>query len=493
MLDFDSDTLLIGKLKTISTETEIKELLDAYDPDATPDRNVELLGKSATIKLPTLKAAAELLCSLHEDYPLPAKEISASKAKNKELIAADIVRFIRRCRESKCLKCSSDYIPFSSTNTGSAVTCHFCHNPSHLGCYSDSVLDLEAGVVYLCPCCLGSQIAPEHVAPPPVLIAATIAAEHAAESEHAHHQPVITEHPNTEAVRNPTVNGNDRTGKTDSKKKKPCYDRSKAVCPLLLEGNCSHGISGKNCSSYHPPWCSRFQYNGRGGERGCHKVDDKCRFFHPLLCQNAVSTGACLNKPCRKVHIRGTITTVKDLQKRAPRDRQPSAPSQLNTTKDLQKRAPRGRQPSAPSQLKLNRQPPNARNDERPRPQDKGIRGPRQGRTRTESSSSTPPISAGSNRTRAVSFNESRIPNSNADFLKHLSSMKADLSKEIAAIVHSSLQNLLTSSRLVPFQQVQQQPPPPMFYPSQLPQFQRVPQAQFQQAPQAHFLQHSPQ
>ena len=222
-------------------------------------------------------------------------------------------------------------------------------------------------------------------------------------------------------------------------------------------------------------------------------MDDKCRFFHPLLCQNAVSTGACLNKPCRKVQIRGTITTVKDLQKRAPRDRQPSAPSQLNTTKDLQKRAPRGRQPSAPSQLKLNRQPPNARNDERPRPQDKGIRGPRQGRTRTESSSSTPPISAGSNRTRAVSFNESRIPNSNADFLKHLSSMKADLSKEIAAIVHSSLQNLLTSSRLVPVQQVQQQPPPPMFYPSQLPQFQRVPQAQFQQAPQAHFLQHSPQ
>ncbi|CAL8391522.1 unnamed protein product [Arctogadus glacialis] len=389
MLDFDSDTLLIGKLKTISTETEIKELLDAYDPDATPDRNVELLGKSATIKLPTLKAAAELLCSLHEDYPQPAKEISASKAKNKELIAADIVRFIRRCRESKCLKCSTDYIPFSSTNTGSAVTCHFCHTPSHLGCYSDSVLDLEAGVVYLCPCCLGSQIAPEHVAPPPVLIAATIAAEQ------AHHQPVITEHPNTEAVRNPTVNGNDRTGKTDSKKKKPCYDRSKAACPLLLEGNCSHGISGKNCTSYHPPWCSRFQYNGRGGERGCHKADDKCRFFHPLLCQNAVSTGACLNKPCRKVHIRGTITTEKDLQKRLPRGRQPSAPSQLN------------------------RQPPNARNDERPRPQDKDNR--------------------------------------------------------------------------VPVQQVQQQPPPPMFYPSQLPQFQRVPQAQFQQAPQAHFLQHSPQ
>jgi hypothetical protein len=33
MLEFDGDTLLIGKLKTISTETEIKELLDAYDPE----------------------------------------------------------------------------------------------------------------------------------------------------------------------------------------------------------------------------------------------------------------------------------------------------------------------------------------------------------------------------------------------------------------------------------------------------------------------------
>ncbi|CAL8282959.1 unnamed protein product [Gadus morhua 'NCC'] len=106
---------------------------------------------------------------------------------------------------------------------------------------------------------MGSQIAPEHVAPPPVLIAATIAAEHAAGSDTAHHQPVITEHPNTEAVRNPR-----------------CLSETNRV---------------------------------------------------------------------RKVHIRGTITTEKDLQKRAPRGRQTLSPISIKPSTSQRKKRRKAKTP----------------------------------------------------------------------------------------------------------------------------------------------------
>ena len=453
VLSYDNEKLLIGKIKSLTPDTETKNLFDTYVPEDSFERNVELLGRSTSIKLPTLKTAAELLGSLAADYPTPALEVSVSKANKKDLFATDIIRFIHRCREITCLKCSTDYSPWASTNTESVVNCHFCHTPSHNGCYSDSVLDFEAGVVYLCPACLGSQLPPVHVTPPPVQAPPAPHTEAANDST-----PSVVTKPTDNGV---DAGNDDRRGNHDSRSKKPVYDRSKAVCPLLLEGNCSHGISGKNCTDYHPPWCHKFQYNGKGGKRGCHNADDKCRFFHPQLCQNAVSTGVCLNKPCKKVHIRGTITTERDL-----------------------KDSRRGRQLSASSQQ--NKHPPNSRHEDRTRSQDRDNRGSRPGRNRTDSTSSNP---SDPHRTRAVSFSESHVPHSNEDFLKHLSSMKADLSKEIASMVQSSLQNLLASSQL--FQQVQQQPSPQMYHHPQLPQFQRAPQPHYHQVPQTQFLQPS--
>ena len=460
VLSYDNEKLLIGKIKSLTQDTDTKNLFDAYVPEASFERNVELLGRSTSIKLPTLKIAAELLGSLAAQYPAPALEISASKANKKDLFATDIIRFIHRCRDITCLKCSTDYPPWASTNTESIVNCHFCHTPSHSGCYSDSELDSEAGVVYLCPACLGSKIPPVHVTPPPVQEPSAPHIEATKDTTISG----VTESVVAESIDNGVDTGNDgRRSDHDSRSKKPSYDRSKAVCPLLLEGNCSHGISGKNCTGYHPPWCHKFQYNGKGGKRGCHIADDKCKFFHPQLCQNAVSTGVCLNKPCKKVHIRGTITTERDL-----------------------KDSRRGRHLSA--SLQQNQHPPNSRPEGRTRPQDRDNRGSRPSRNRMDSSSSSSNPSD-PHRTRAVSFSESHVHHSNEDFLKHLSSMKADLSKEITSMVQSSLQNLLASSQL--FQQVQQQPSPQMYHHSQLPQFQQAPQPHYHQVPQTQFLQPS--
>ncbi len=126
VLSYDNEKLLIGKIKSLTSDTETKNLFDTYVPEASFERNVELLGRSTSIKLPTLKTAAELLGSLSADYPAPALEISSSKSSKKDLIAADIIRFIHRCREMICLKCSIEYSPWASTNTEIVVTCHFC-------------------------------------------------------------------------------------------------------------------------------------------------------------------------------------------------------------------------------------------------------------------------------------------------------------------------------------------------------------------------------
>ena len=111
----EKEELFIGKVKALTPVTEVKEFFDTYIPEESFEKNVSLL-KSAKIKADTLKLASELLSSMNADFPQPAKEISASKATTKEAIARDIVRFIHRCREMTCLKCSTDYVPFSFTN-----------------------------------------------------------------------------------------------------------------------------------------------------------------------------------------------------------------------------------------------------------------------------------------------------------------------------------------------------------------------------------------
>ena len=435
MTQLEKETLLIGKVKALTSVTDVKDLFDAYIPEESFERNATLL-KAA--KAPTLKLASELLSSMNADFPLPAREISNSKATTKEPIARDIVRFIHRCREITCLKCSNDYAPFSSTNTGSLVTCHFCHTPGHLGCYTDSVLDPEAGVVFVCPPCLGSPIPPPYVAPPAAVQTAPPAAVQTASPPPAAQQSAsMPPQPNTGAAR--TSRDNEPTER-NKKMKSLSFDRSKAVCPLLLEGNCPHGISGKDCTNYHPPWCFLFQNNGKGGARGCHKADNKCLYFHPQLCQNAVKQGICLNKPCKKVHIRGTITNARHL-----------------------KNSKGGRQTSSSSQQ--NHQPPNSTNGRRARPNDRDNRESNSGRKRTESNSSTPSITTGSNRNRTVRFNESHVPEPNQDFRNHYSSMKADLAKDMAAMIQSSLRDLLRSPQTL--QNLQHQDPLYLQQPSQ--------------------------
>ena len=74
--DFSSDELLIGKIKALTPDTEIKVLLDAYQSNKSLEQNVGLLGNSRTILQKHLANAVKLLQSMDSDYPVLAERIS---------------------------------------------------------------------------------------------------------------------------------------------------------------------------------------------------------------------------------------------------------------------------------------------------------------------------------------------------------------------------------------------------------------------------------
>ena len=342
MVNFTSEELFIGKIKTLTTDSDTKALFDTYVPTEPFETNVKLLGASGSIKLPHLKSAAQLLCSLSKDFPAPALYLSTSKSTVKEAIAIDIVTFIHRCREGKCLKCSDDYSPFHSANAGSNISCFFCHQPAHLGCYNDAVLDTEAGVVFVCPSCLGSPIPPEHFPPPPTPTVDVSSSNTSIEVKDAKTDPSASDANTPRPQQQPLT-------------KKNYYDRSKEVCPLLLKNECPHGISVKQCQSYHPPWCSSYQSNSPGGKRGCNKDKSKCRYFHPKLCQNALATGVCVSKVCKEVHIKGTITSEETLKKSKNSQKKPAHNNSKLTHQQQQAgRDSQSRKPSTPSSRNSN-------------------------------------------------------------------------------------------------------------------------------------------
>ncbi|CAL8236576.1 unnamed protein product [Arctogadus glacialis] len=227
--DFSKDELLIGKLKSLAGDTETKTLFDAYQHDKPFQRNVDLLGSTSTILLKHMKAAFKLLLSTAQvDFPTLGAQLSTFKGTTKPAFATAIVQFIQDARTITCLKCSQDYSPHSSENTTSEVVCLMCCRPGHLGCYADTLIDEETGIVFLCSICLPAKKnpAPDSQVAPPV------------ELEPADNTKLKTTAPLSERLASDS-DPSDKKLLQDSE-----YDRSKPVCPLLLNHECSHGITG---------------------------------------------------------------------------------------------------------------------------------------------------------------------------------------------------------------------------------------------------------
>ena len=384
----EKETLFVGHIKAKSNETDVKKLLDRYAPSESEAKNSEILGCSSEIKKAHLESTIQVLLTLTDEFPALVTKLAAAKASTKPLLAKEIVSFIRAARQNYCRKCTSDYAPYHVDNTESKLACFVCASPCHKGCYDDSNTDEETGLVFLCHSCvvcLGgnpsgiSQISKAVKEPP----------NQASGSE-------------LDAVKDKEKPQEEKPPVDDSSKKFLRYDRTRSVCPLLLSGSCSHGISGKDCPHYHPPWCFRYQRNGPKGRNGCRSSADACRFYHPKLCENALNAGTCLSSTCKEVHITGTITRKENLGKKQRRNAGSSQPesSKRKATEVLQ-------------------------SDRKPRK-----------RSASESSENAP--------AKSVHFSKPYGQTKEEDFQQHLLQMKADITKDITAAMSSWFQTQLS-------------------------------------------------
>ena len=76
-------------------------------------------------------------------------------------------------------------------------------------------------------------------------------------------------------------------------------------CPLLVRGDCPHGMSGKHngvCKYQHRARCSTYMKWGDRVGKGCKKVP--CEKLHPLVCPRSLDL-KCLEKNCDvKLHTK---------------------------------------------------------------------------------------------------------------------------------------------------------------------------------------------
>ena len=69
------------------------------------------------------------------------------------------------------------------------------------------------------------------------------------------------------------------------------------LCSLFLEGTCPYGITGKNCTNFHPRVCNAYRKNGGNTKYGCKKGND-CERFHPKVCPSSLKSRRCYNENC---------------------------------------------------------------------------------------------------------------------------------------------------------------------------------------------------
>ena len=212
-----------------------------------------------------------------------------NSGKQKSDKVADIIQVLYAISPSQCRACKTTYISTSPENSDATLTCLLCGRRSHAECYKDYTVDEAVGIVFLCDPCLSTT-------------------ETAALDE--------KNEPNKD---DKTPNDKDKTTNDDKdiddkKKDDPAPKHDDEICPLYKEHSCPHGLTGKReiegkpCSLKHPPKC--YYHIGKYGSNGCRYSAKRCPYYHPILCENSLQIKVCLNKECKKYHLKGTSRKV---------------------------------------------------------------------------------------------------------------------------------------------------------------------------------------
>ena len=200
------------------------------------------------------------------------------------------------------------------------IKCFVCKLPAHRDCYNAD--DVKLHLVYLCQVCLTAEKKEPTVEETTVPRKVDSEKEEQDDSEKEEQEAEASDsQQDTEDSEREDGDTTDNEGirfdagwmvkkKKKRKSKSVKIDKKETVCPLLIDGKCPHGISGKKCEYLHKNIC--FKYCALGTKemhRGGCRFGDGCRWLHPTLCKNSVSMRMCLNETCTHVHLRYTKRT----------------------------------------------------------------------------------------------------------------------------------------------------------------------------------------
>ena len=286
MATFDE---VLGHMLARTEDPNIKKVLSAFDVEKSRSQNASTFTSSRFLLRkdidPTITFLAEYT-SDHYPHAAPYVEDTINSGKQKSEKVNDMIDVLFAISPSQCRACKKTYISTSPENSDATLKCLICGRRSHADCYKDYTVDNSVGIVFLCdPCLTTSETAS--------------ALEHLKEAE---------KKPDSEDK------GDEKKDVAPSKEDPP--SKEDEICPLYKENSCPHGLTGKRnidgkpCSFRHPPNC--FYHIGKYGNHGCRYTAKKCPFFHPALCENSVKMQVCLNKECKKYHLKGTRRFMND-------------------------------------------------------------------------------------------------------------------------------------------------------------------------------------
>ena len=312
-------TKLIGLVKQSTEMSIVKSVLDFVATGA----SVDDLGNK--FQSPDLSATVSAINEFIVNHFVGRSVLCVPEKTNTKVYVAGIISSFFVISIETCRVCSLSTAPHFSLRESDFVYCFHCGSPAHKNCYPN--INYSLGVCYCCVSCsnkLQMTSVPLQPTKPklPASSSSFVSANDTVidievDSDIVDEDQVGDGNTPAPAAGNegkkvtPTPHPlNSTEGKTQG------YDRSISVCKFLLKGKCNHGMSGKSCPAYHPPYCANYQRWGSDKNRGCSK-DVKCKYYHPKLCPTKANGQRCTTENCRLHHVR-TIRKKQQSKKETP-------------------------------------------------------------------------------------------------------------------------------------------------------------------------------
>ena len=321
-------SLAIGSILQKTSDETIKNVIGAYDQQKSAKENIKLL---SVFNRDPLQETCAFLKTISSEYPVPVRVLDEGKSNGRQLkpqLAENIVAYIEFLKPTLCLSCKENYVPTGDDYGVEQPKCYLCKRPSHSNCYKAHKIDADIGVLFVCSECLSVKVAKDLTAE------LSKAADDSAKPKAADDPTKPAPTPETKAPeKNNSAQNNGGVIELPPREERSDLDKEAEYnrtldCPLYKKRQCPHGLTGKKliegkaCKYKHRKLCKYF---AQFGPNGC-RYKNKCRYYHPQICENSQKLKLCLNKSCSEYHTKGT--------KRYAPDRSYSGSGVTYTTED---------------------------------------------------------------------------------------------------------------------------------------------------------------